>query len=108
MYYQEINEILARGMEETMPPAYLEEIGQANAYLLSRQGKMPDWLEGFLASNRDKLVETICRVTASGISSVQGYREGYFNEIVQNANDLHYGEAKPLWLFEPGDVGQDP
>ena len=96
MHYQDINELLAKGIKtENMSPDYAKEISSANAYLLKRVGEKPTWMDAFLESNRYKLVETICRATASsqGIASLQGYSEGYFNEIVQNANDLHCGKA---------------
>ena len=93
MYYQDINEILAKGIKiENMSSDYVKEISDANAYLLKRIGNKPLWLDDFLNSNRCKLVETICRATSQGIGSLQGYSEGYFNEIIQNANDLHYGD----------------
>ncbi len=95
MDYQEINELLAKGVKtENMSSDYAREISCANAYLLKRKGDKPEWLDGFLESNRCKLVETICRAasTSQGISSLQGYSEGYFNEMIQNANDLHCGE----------------
>ena len=96
MHYQDINELLAKGIKtESMSPDYAKEISSANAYLLKRVGQKPTWMDAFLESNRYKLVETICRANASsqGIASLQGYSEGYFNEIVQNANDLHCGKA---------------
>ena len=96
MHYQDINEILAKGVKiENMSPEYAKEISSANAYLLNRTGRKPAWMDEFLDSNRCKLVETICRATSStqGISSLQGYSEGYFNEIIQNANDLHCADT---------------
>lgn len=96
MYYQDINEMLAKGIKtENMPSDYAEAVNLANQYLVEGKGKKPAWIDEFLESNRCKLVETICRATsaAQGISSLQGYSEGYFNEIVQNANDLHCGES---------------
>lgn len=97
MQYQEINELLAKGIKiETMSAddARVKEIKNANLFLTEHIGGKPDWLDGFLESNRCKLVETIYRITAGreGIASLQGYREGYFNEIVQNVNDLHCGD----------------
>ena len=96
MHYQDINEMLAKGIKtENMPSDYAEAVNLANQYLAEGKGKKPVWMDEFLESNRCKLVETICRATsaAKGISSLQGYSEGYFNEIVQNANDLHCGES---------------
>ena len=96
MHYQDINEILAKAVKkENMSADYAQEIANANEYLLKRSGTKPDWMDEFLESNRCKLVETICRAISvqRGISSIQGYREGYFNEIVQNANDLHVGDT---------------
>lgn len=103
MHYQDMNEILAKGIKtEDMSPDYVKEITDANAYLMKREGKKPVWLDDFLDSNRCKLVETICRATskAQGISSLQGYREGYFNEIIQNANDLHCGDSISIRVGE--------
>ena len=105
MHYQDINEILAKGIKtENMSPDYVKEISDANAYLMRREGTKPVWLDGFLDSNRCKLVETICRATSvtQGISSLQGYREGYFNEIIQNANDLHCGDSIRIIAGERG------
>lgn len=105
MHYQNINEILAKGIKiENMSPDYVNEISDANAYLLSREGNKPVWMDDFLDSNRCKLVETICRVTsvAQGISSLEGYSEGYFNEIIQNANDLHCGDSISIIAGENG------
>ena len=94
-----------------MSPDYVKEISDANAYLMRREGEKPAWLDDFLDSNRCKLVETICRATsvAQGISSLQGYREGYFNEIIQNANDLLKSwiitnkkrclSTRPCWIY---------
>lgn len=106
MHYQDINELLAKGTKpENMSSDYAEEISSANAYLLNRMGNKPAWMDEFLDSNRCKLVETVCRVTSSpqGISSLQGYREGYFNEIIQNANDLHSGEVISIAAAKSGD-----
>ena len=106
MHYQDINEILAKGIKtENMSPDYVRAISDANAYLMKRTGEKPVWLDDFLDSNRCKLVETICRATsvAQGISSLQGYREGYFNEIIQNANDLHCGDSICIIAGEDGD-----
>lgn len=105
MNYQDINEILAKGIKtENMSPDYVNEITNANEYLLNRNSNKPEWLDDFLDSNRFKLVETICRVTsvAQGISSLQGYSEGYFNEIIQNANDLHCGDYISIIAGENG------
>lgn len=105
MHYQDINEILAKGIKtENMSPDYLRAISDANAYLMKKSGEKPVWLDRFLDSNRCKLVETICRATsvAQGISSLQGYREGYFNEIIQNANDLHCGDSICIIAGEEG------
>ena len=96
MHYQDINEMLAKGIKtENMPLDYTDTVHRANQYLVEGKGQKPVWLDDFLESNRCKLVETICRATSvtQGISSFQGYSEGYFNEIVQNANDLHCGES---------------
>lgn len=106
MHYQKINEILAKGAKtEKMSQDDVQEIAAANAYLLNRIGNRPEWLDGFLESNRCKLIETICRATASGqgISSLQGYSEGYFNEIIQNADDLHYGDVLEITAKKNGE-----
>lgn len=105
MHYQDINEMLAKGIKtENMSSDFAKEISAANAYLMRREGKKPVWLDDFLDSNRCKLVETICRATSvvQGISSLQGYKEGYFNEIIQNANDLHCGENIQILVGEKG------
>lgn len=105
MYYQDINELLAKGIKVgSMPSDYAEAVTCANEYLISRKGKKPEWLNDFLESNRCKLIETICRATADiqGISSLQGYSEGYFNEIIQNANDLHCGDSIEISVSKNG------
>ena len=105
MHYQDINELLAKGIRVgSMPSDYAEAVTCANEYLISRRGKKPEWLDDFLESNRCKLVETICRATsgAQGISSLQGYSEGYFNEIIQNANDLHCGDSVEINVSKIG------
>lgn len=105
MHYQDINELMAKGIKVgSMPSDYAEAVMCANEYLISRKGKKPDWLDDFLESNRCKLVETICRATSGtqGISSLQGYSEGYFNEIIQNANDLHCGDSVEINVSKKG------
>ena len=105
MHYQDINELLAKGIKVgSMPSDYAEAVTCANEYLISRKGKKPEWLDDFLESNRCKLVETICRATSGtqGISSLQGYSEGYFNEIIQNANDLHCGDSVEINVSKTG------
>lgn len=90
MRYQEINEGLAKGKYEK---SIKQAIQEADQYLIHQNGKCPEWLTSFFDSNREKMTETICRATrAGGIASLNGYREGYFNEIIQNANDLRYPE----------------
>lgn len=94
MYYQEINEILAKGLKtDNMTHDQSTCISEANKYLTERIGSKPEWMDEFLESNKCKLIETICRATSNSnnISSLLGYNEGYFNEIVQNVNDLHCG-----------------
>ena len=105
MHYQDINELLAKGIKVgSMPSDYAEAVTCANEYLISRKGEKPEWLDEFLESNRCKLVETICRATSGtqGISSLQGYSEGYFNEIIQNANDLHCGDCVEINVSKNG------
>ena len=65
----------------------------------------PDWLDSFLESNNNKMKETIGRIVSSeeGIGSLAGYGEGYFNEIVQNANDLHQGEELSVSVGRDGE-----
>lgn len=88
--YQEINELLARGNASSS-----DEIKKADKYLKSRKGDKPAWLNDFFESNKSKLTETILRAisSAEGITSLSGYNEGYFNEVIQNANDLHAGDS---------------
>ncbi len=107
MHFQEINEILAKAIKiENMSADHANEITNADDYLLMKSENKPEWMDGFLESNRCKLVETICRATSvkKGISSIQGYSEGYFNEIIQNANDLHYGKAIDLQVSKAGNI----
>ena len=50
MHYQDINELLAKGIKVgNMPSDYAEAVTCANEYLISRKGKKPDWLDDFLA-----------------------------------------------------------
>jgi len=105
MHYQDINELMAKGIKAgSMTSDYAEAVTCANEYLIARKGKKPEWLDDFLESNRCKLVETICRATSGTqvISSLQGYREGYFNEIIQNANDLHCGDSVEINVSRNG------
>ena len=105
--YQTINEILAKGVEtEDMPFDISQEVEAANLFLINKKGNKPKWLDDFLESNKCKLVETICRATSvkDGISSLRGYNEGYFNEIVQNANDLHAGETIMVSVERMGSI----
>ncbi len=90
---QAINELLASGA--TPQGSLKNEIKNAEKYLKLEKEKKPDWFDEFLTSNKNKLTETILRAISSqdGISSLSGYNEGYFNEIIQNANDLHAGEC---------------
>ena len=60
MHYQDINELLAKGIKVgSMPSDYAEAVTCANEYLISRKGKKPEWLDDFLESNRCKLVEIL-------------------------------------------------
>lgn len=105
MLDQDINELMAKGVKiGSMPSDYAEAVTCANEYLISGKGCKPEWLDDFLESNRRKLVETICRVTSGtqGMSSLQGYSEGYFNEIIQNANDLHCGDSVEICVSKSG------
>ena len=105
--YQSVNEELAKGIKiENMLPEISHEIKSANSFLLLHQGEKPQWIEGFFESNKCKLVETICRAIsrADGIISLRGYSEGYFNEIIQNANDLHYGSTVDISVKKVGSI----
>lgn len=97
--YQEINELLARGISS-------DEIKKADKYLKSGKGDEPEWLNDFFESNKSKLTETILRAisSAEGITSLSGYNEGYFNEIIQNANDLHAGDSIDINVSTDGTV----
>ncbi len=90
--FQDINEILASGFQHSDISG---EIKKADKYLISGIGEKPEWIDQFFVSNENKLKETILRAVSSseGISSLCGYNEGYFNEIIQNANDLHVGDS---------------
>lgn len=91
--FQDINELLASGASPQ--DSLKNEIKKAERYLKSGKGEKPVWLDKFFESNENKLKETILRAISSqeGISSLSGYNEGYFNEIIQNANDLHVGDS---------------
>ncbi len=92
---QVINEVLAKKLKITaLDSETASAYKAADEFLLKKSGEKPVWFDDFLESNKRKLVETICRATAagSGIASLAGYNEGYFNEIIQNANDLHAGD----------------
>ena len=88
-FVQKINEGLASGK---FKDEVRIELNKANSFLLNQAGKEPTWLKGFFTSNCNKMKETIFRAMRSGgMASLSGYKEGYFNEIIQNANDLHCG-----------------
>ena len=89
---RDINNRLAakdKGNEEN------REIKRADNYLLGESTDKPEWLDDFLRTNQRKMEEAISRITSpdANDSSLAGYSHGYFNEIVQNANDLHVGET---------------
>ncbi len=53
MHYQDINEMLAKGIKtENMPSDYAEAVNLANQYLVEGKGKKPAWMDEFLESNR--------------------------------------------------------
>lgn len=102
--FQDINELLASGAS---PQDFLKnEIKKAERYLKSGKGEKPVWLDDFFKSNENKLKETILRAISSqeGISSLSGYNEGYFNEIIQNANDLHVGDSIDITVSKENTV----
>lgn len=90
-FVQKINEGLASGK---FKDEVRVELNKANSFLLNQADKEPVWLQGFFTSNCNKMKETIFRAMRSGgMASLSGYKEGYFNEIIQNANDLHCGTS---------------
>lgn len=49
-----------------------------------------DWLTEFIQINMNELRKTILRsMSEKGLGSLEGYTEGYFNEAIQNVNDLN-------------------
>ena len=101
---QDINELLASGASPQ--DSLKNEIKKAERYLKSGKGEKPVWLDDFFESNENKLKETILRAISSqeGISSLSGYNEGYFNEIIQNANDLHVGDSIDITVSKDNTV----
>ncbi len=102
--FQDINELLASGASPQ--DSLKNEIKKAERYLKSGKGEKPVWLDDFFESNENKLKETILRAISSqeGITSLSGYNEGYFNEIIQNANDLHVGDSIDITVSKDGTV----
>lgn len=100
--FQDINELLASSSSQ--PSEKSVEIKKADKYIKAGKGDKPDWLDEFFESNENKLKETILRAISSseGISSLSGYNEGYFNEIIQNANDLHAGDSIDITVRKDG------
>lgn len=69
------------------------EIKRANDYLIGNKSEKPNWIDEFLKRNSNTLMEIVCRSTGpKEFLQVKHYSEGYFNEIIQNANDLHVGD----------------
>ncbi|MHC1746761.1 MAG: hypothetical protein AB9856_00050 [Cellulosilyticaceae bacterium] len=69
-----------------------DEIKRANNYLVGDNVEKPNWIDEFLKRNSNTLMEIVCRSTGpKEFLQVKHYSEGYFNEIIQNANDLHVG-----------------
>ena len=101
---QDINELLASGASPQ--DSLKNEIKKAEKYLKSGKGEKPVWLDDFFESNENKLKETILRAISSqeGITSLSGYNEGYFNEIIQNANDLHVGDSIDITVSKDNTV----
>ena len=101
---QTINEALAKG---TYNGSIDESIKIADQYLQFKSDNKPEWLDEFLTVNKNKLTETICRANRkNGLASLTGYSEGYFNEIIQNANDLHCGNVIDFYCSTNGDKYQ--
>lgn len=101
---QTINEALAKG---TYNGSIDESIKNADQYLQFKANNKPEWLDEFLTVNKNKLTETICRANRKdGLASLTGYSEGYFNEIIQNANDLHCGNVIDFYCSTNGDKYQ--
>ena len=102
--FQDINELLASGSSQHSERT--DEIKIADKFLKSGMGEKPAWLDEFFESNENKLKETILRAISSseGISSLSGYNEGYFNEIIQNANDLHIGDSIDITVRKADDT----
>lgn len=101
-----ISDLLARGNTEKIKSNI--GIKNANAYLTRStvpQVEKPEWLDAFIKGNADTLREIICRSAGEkGFLQTQHYNEGYFNEIIQNANDLHVGDQIDIVISQSGDV----
>ncbi|MBQ8117465.1 MAG: hypothetical protein IJ147_05350 [Lachnospiraceae bacterium] len=91
---KEINLYLAQGNGKAKSASKVKKaVKSADDYLLGADVPKPWWLDDFLKLNNDRMNETIVRaISEKGMGSLKGYGEGYFNEIIQNANDLHQGE----------------
>lgn len=92
---QQINEALASRNDKSRSQEIKREINAANDFLQKRSSIKPEWMDNFLELNRNNLTQTIIRMISSenGMESSSGYGQGYFNEIIQNASDLHAGDS---------------
>lgn len=86
--------ILARG--ENKAVAKNTEIQEANAFLLGDSQTQPQWLPDFLEGRSNQIQQIVARATGKGLLATEGYAEGYFNEIIQNANDLQEAEGREI------------
>lgn len=102
-FNQIINE-LARGNDKDIEKN--SDIIEANRYLQNpKKEEKPKWLNDFLEQQNYSLQSIICR--ASGEKELlitNGYSESYFNEIVQNANDLHAGKEISIEIKEKNEA----
>ncbi|WP_097075384.1 hypothetical protein [Ureibacillus xyleni] len=101
-----INDLLARGNIEKIKSNI--EIKKANDYLTRSSvslAEKPEWLDEFIKGNAATLREIICRSAGEkGFLQTQHYNEGYFNEIIQNANDLHVGDQIEIAISKSDDT----
>ncbi len=101
---KKINKILASGNKEIIEKN--KDIKKANEWLLCKDGiDEPEWVKEFFDANIHQMEITTARAQSKkGLATVDGYAEGYFNEIIQNANDLNTGNRVDIILEIENDI----
>lgn len=86
-----------------------EHIKKADKYLKKNEGNKEEieWLDTFFEYNKNIMIEIINRIISKGSVDIEGYKEGYFNEIIQNANDLKYPDKNNAIEFTVGKENEE-